>query len=310
MTSLVTGGAGFLGSNLIEQLHKRGEETICYDNMSRGMVNAKNLSEIKDKCNLVVGDVLDLRKLKTVIKDGVDVVYHMAALPSHRLALQDPHSYAMVDFIGTENVFDAARSCKKKPLVIFASTNKVYGKLPSPWKEDQHPKPEGPYGVTKYSSELLCNMYNKYYDVPCTVIRYHHVAGPRSHPDLALSIFVESAINKIPIKIHGKFSQNNFHSCSANYTHVDDAIRATLLAVDKYKNFQIYNVANSKLTEVKTIAEMVLKRVGKTKIVFTKMLPHETLVHKSDTTKIKKELGFKTTKSIEEAVNDYIDWRL
>lgn len=311
--SVVTGAAGFLGSHLVEELCRRGEKVIGFDNLSRGKASAKNLLDLQANTGsfeLVVGDILDFEKVKSVIKDRVDVVYHLAALPSHRLALNWPHEYAMVDLAGTANVLEAARLCKRKPLVVFASSNKVYGKQKCPWREDKLPQPEGPYAVTKWASEKLCEMYNKYFDVPCIIPRYHHVAGPRSHPDLALSIFVEGALSNSPIEIHGIFANKKFVSCSADYTHVDDAIRATLLMVDKYKKFEIYNVANKKLTPVSKMAEYVAKKLNpKLEIREVQMLDHETLKHHSDVSKAEKQLGFVARIPIEKAIDDYIEWR-
>ncbi len=312
-TNVVTGAAGFLGSNLVEELCRRGENVVGFDNLSRGKASAKNLLEIQTKANgfhLIVGNILDFERVKNVIRDGVDVVYHFAALPSHRLALNWPHDYTMTDLAGTANILEAVRLCSHKPLVVFASSNKVYGKQECPWKEDKLPQPEGPYAVAKWASEKLCEMYNKYFDVPCVIPRYHHVAGPRSNPDLALSIFVEGALIKMPVEVHGKFVNKKFVSCSADYTHVEDAIRATLLMVDKYKKFEIYNVANKKLTSVLKMAEYVAKKLNpKLEIKKVKILDHETLKHHSNVSKAEKQLGFVASIPVEKAIDDYIEWR-
>lgn len=312
MKVVCTGHAGFLGSHLVEDLWTWGTEKIIgYDNLSRGKVSLSNLQEISIKCDTVVGDILDLPRLKTVIKSGVDVVYHMAALPSHRLALLDPHAYLQIDLAGTTNVLEAARLCDPKPLVVFASSNKVYGKQPCPWQEDKLPQPEGPYAVAKWASEKICEMYNKYFDVPCVVIRYHHVAGPRSNPDLALSVFVEAADRDKPIEVHGHFGPDKkFESCSANYTHVDDAVRGTLLAAEKYSGFNIFNLANKKETLVSKMAERVVKELGsKSQIVQVEMDRHETLNHISNVSKAEEKLGFIAEISVEKAIDDYIVWR-
>ncbi len=311
---VVTGSTGFIGTNLVEALVKNGDKVIGYDNLSRGQASVKNLTQTRaprEMYDFVVGDILDFKRLKSVIKDGVDVVYHLAALPSHRLALERPHEYTMVDIVGTGNVLEAARICKNKPIVVFASSNKVYGKQPPPWREDKLVLPEGPYAVAKSASEQLCEMYAKYFDVPCVVPRFHHVAGPRSHPDLALSIFVEAALAHKEVNVHGKFDKKQFTSCSADYTHVNDAIRATLLMVDKYKGFEIFNVANKKLTTVEYIAQRVANRLyPQLKINQIQMMSHETLVHHSDVSKAKDLLGFEAEIPVETAIDDYIDWRI
>lgn len=309
---LVTGAAGFLGSHLTQALNKRGDLVIGYDNLNRGMVSVKNISDIKDpNFRFVGGDILDFDHLKSIVDMGVDRIYHMAALPSHRLALEDPFQFLKIDLQGTINVLEAARQAKYKPLVIFASSNKVYGKQECPWREDKLPQPEGPYAVAKYSAEMLCEMYTKYFDVPTLVLRYHHVAGMRSNPDLALSVFVEQALKDQILQVHGKRTLQGFESCSANYTHVDDAIRATILASDNYSGFDVFNVANDKTVTVESMANWVIKRFNSgSTIDHVDMLPHETLVHASDVSKMRDRLQFKTEKTAEEAYSDYVEWRL
>ena len=258
----------------------------------------------------MVGDILNFQYLKSVIKSGVGIVFHLAALPSHRLALERPHDYLQIDLAGTANVLEAARLCDPKPLVVFASSNKVYGKQECPWSEDKLPQPEGPYAVAKWASEKMCEMYNKYFDVPVVIPRYHHVAGTRSNSDLALAIFVERALKHEPMEVHGRFDDDKFTSCSADYTHVDDAVRATLLMVDRPSSFNIFNVANKNLTLVSDIALYVGNKLGSTiPLVRVQMDNHETLMHHSDVSSAEKLLGFTAQIPIEKAFDDYIDWR-
>lgn len=310
MNAVVTGHCGFIGSHLVEALHARGDKVVGYDNLSRGDESLRNLSEISGKCQTVVGDILNFQHLKSVIHSGVDVVFHMAALPSHRLALTRPHDYLQIDLAGTANVLEAARLCDPRPLVVFASSNKVYGKQECPWQEDKLPQPEGPYAVAKWASEKMCEMYNKYFDVPVVVPRYHHVAGTRSNSDLALAIFVERALNHEPMEVHGRFEDDKFTPCSADYTHVDDAVRATLLMVDGYSSFNIFNVANKNLTLVSDMALYVGNKLGSTiPLVRVQMDNHETLMHHSDVSKAEKLLGFTAQIPIVKAMDEYIAWR-
>ena len=310
--NVITGSAGFLGSRLTEVLTQAGEKVIGFDNLSRGLVSVKNTLDVKHpNFRFEAGDILDFHKLKTIIRSGVDRVYHYAALPSHRLALENPYIYAQVDLMGTANVLEAARLCNPKPLVIFASTNKVYGKQECPWREDKLPQPEGPYAVAKWGAEMLCEMYNKYFGVPVVVVRYHHVAGQRSNPELALSIFVEQAMSGETLQVHGKQESSGWQSCSANYTHVDDAIRGTILAADNYMGYEVFNLANEKTVSVEAMARWVINRFNsKSRVDLVPMLPHETLVHASDVSKAKTRLGFTATIPAERAYADYVEWRL
>lgn len=311
-TNVVTGSAGFLGSRLTEMLNARDETVVGYDNLDRGEVGLRNVMDTKHPLyKFVAGDILDYQKLKTVIHDGVDRVFHMAAFPSHRLALERPYEYLSVDLQGTANVLEAARLCRPKPLVIFASSNKVYGKQECPWREDKLPQPEGPYAMSKYAAELMCEMYTKYFDVPTLVLRYHHVAGKRSNPELALSIFVEQALKGEILQVHGKQTTQGWESCAANYTHVDDSMRATLMAADNYSGYDIFNIANEKTITVEHMARWVVERLkSRSTIERVDMLSHETLLHASDVSKARNRLGFKTEYTAEEAFADYVEWRL
>lgn len=312
MNYLVTGGAGFIGSHLSEALIEKGNSVVVIDNLSRGKFNSRIIKEIKGRYVFKRGDVTNYKFVKNIFRENAfDVVFHLAALPSHRHALERPYEYIHIDLMGTENILEAARLSQKKPLVVFASSNKVYGKQKCPWKEDKLPQPEGPYAVAKWSAEKLCEMYHKYFNLPTLILRYHHVAGARSNPELALSVFVEQALKNQPLEVHGLFKNQSFESCSANYTDVRDAIRASLLAVKKYKTFEIFNIANKRLIKVAKIAELVVKKLNsKSKIVTVPLLPHETLEHRSNLSKAEKQLGFVASIPVEKAIDDYIEWRL
>ncbi|MBD3155998.1 MAG: NAD-dependent epimerase/dehydratase family protein [Candidatus Aenigmarchaeota archaeon] len=315
MNILITGGAGFIGSHLTEKLLEERHSVTIYDNFMRGIEAERNVKEIISKngnknFEVVKGDVTDFKKTKKVIKNK-DQVYHLAALPSHRLALKQPRDYAMVDVIGTVNVLEASRLTESTPKVIFASSNKVYGKLKPPFKETMSPKPEGPYGLSKFCSEEFCKMYVDYYGLDVPVIRYHHVIGPRCQPDRELSIFAERALKgKKPI-VHGTFENGDFISCAADYTNIHDAVKGTIL-VSGVEGFDTFNLATGKVTTVLEIAEMTMEKLGKNnlEIEYKEMLPHETLVHRSEVSKIGKKVGFKAKKTVEEAIEDYVKWRL
>ena len=185
MNVLVTGGAGCIGSHLVQRLCQLGAKVTIFDNMMRGDEAFRNLKETSETCSpsIVIGDILDFEKLKELFQNDFNVVYHLAALPSHRLALEKPRDYAMVDVIGTVNILEAARLSKTTKTIVFGSSNKIYGKQKTPFREDMEPMPEGPYGQAKISSEEWCMQYSKYYGLNTPVIRYHHVLGSRTQPD-------------------------------------------------------------------------------------------------------------------------------
>jgi len=312
---LITGGAGFLGSYLAEKLLELGNSVTIYDNFMRNGESERNIKEIKENSKnqnltIIKGDVLDFEKIKTTMKDK-DFVFHLAALPSHRLALKKPRDYAMVDVIGTVNILEASRIIEPSPPILFASSNKVYGKQQTPFIETIIPKPEGPYGLSKFCSEEFCRMYAVYYNLDTSIVRYHHVIGPRCQPDRELSIFTERVINNQNPIVHGHFENGKFTSCAADYTNVYDAIEATIL-IAKAKGFDIFNLATGKLTTVLKIAELVIEFLNKKNIkpVFKEMLPHESLIHLANVSKLKETFGFEAKVLVETSVKQYIEWRL
>ena len=312
MKILVTGGAGCIGSHLVERLCEKNHEVTIYDNMMRGGEASRNIKEVLATCEpkVVTGDILDFEKVKETFQEGFDTVYHMAALPSHRLALEKPREYAETDIMGTVNILEAARLSETSPTVVFASSNKIYGKQKPPFREDMDPMPEGPYGQAKLSSEEWCMQYAKYYGMNTPVIRYHHVLGPRTQPDREVSIFTERVMNGQNPIVHGKTEDGKFVSCAADYTDVSDAVEGTLLAANKVKGFDVFNLATGKVTTVEEIARLVMRFVGRQlPIEHREMLPHETLVHLSDVSKAKNKLGFTPKVSVEESVKNYVEWR-
>lgn len=313
---LVTGGAGYLGSHLSEKLISLGNNVTILDNFMRGEEAERNIVEIKSnvdnsKLKIFRGDILDFEKVKELVEDK-DFIFHLAALPSHRLAMKMPRDYAMADVAGTVNILEAVRLIGQKSPIFFASSNKVYGKNKTPFREDDLPKPEGPYGLSKYCSEQFCEMYAKYYGLDVPTIRYHHVLGPRCQPDRELSIFTESVINGINPIVHGHFENGEFKSCAADYTNVYDVIDATILATANVKGFDVFNVATGKATTVLKIAELIIENLGKKSVkpIFKELLSHETMLHLSDASKIERVLGFRHKLSVETSVKQYIDWRM
>jgi len=313
-TCLVTGGAGFIGSHLVERLAELGANVIIYDNLMRGKHSIRNLNEIYQRFptpRLVVGDILDFERLKPLVNES-DFIFHLAALPSHRLALERPRDYALIDLIGTVNILEAMRlSKKRKQKMVFASSNKVYGKQKTPWREDMPYAPEGPYAQAKVSAEEFCKQYHKYYGIKTIIIRYHHVIGTRTNPELALAIFTERVLQGKPPIIHGHFEKGKFTPCAADFTNIADAVNGTLIATAKVKDLDIFNIAKPKLTTVLELAELVIKYLNsKVKPRFIEMLPHETLLHHSDVSKAKKVLGFEAKIPAEVSVKQYVEWRL
>ncbi|MCH7730082.1 GDP-mannose 4,6-dehydratase [Patescibacteria group bacterium] len=310
---LVTGGAGFCGSHLAEKLLTLGANVTIYDNLYREEESLKNLEDLWQKdftFSFIKADILDLNSVKSAVKDS-ELVFHFAALPSHRLALKEPRNYAEVDIIGTVNVLEAARLIDNPPKILFSSSNKVYGKQKPPFKEDGPVAPEGPYGQAKIDAEEWCKQYSKYYGLSVIINRLHHIIGPRSQPDLALSIFVERILSKKDPIVHGDFKGKKFTPCAAAFTNIYDAVDGILLSMAKINSFDILNIGASKETTVLDLAKIVKKLLdSKVGIKKKQMYEHESLHHAADPTKAKKLLGWSADTPVEKSVQQYIEWRV
>ena len=310
---LVTGGAGFCGSHLVEKLLHLGSLVTIYDNLYREEESLRNLENLWKQdftFSFIRADVLDFDSVISAVKNA-DLVFHFAALPSHRLALKEPRNYAEVDIIGTVNVLEAARLSKNPPKILFSSSNKVYGKQKPPFKEDGPVAPEGPYGQAKIDAEEWCKQYSKYYGLSVVIDRLHHVIGPRSQPDLALSIFVERILSKKGPIVHGDFNGKKFTPCAAAFTNIYDAVEGIVLSMAKINSFDILNIGASKETTVLDLAKIAKKLLdSKVKIMKKQMYQHESLHHAADPTKAKKILSWVADTPVEVSVKQYIDWRL
>ncbi|MFA5115005.1 MAG: NAD-dependent epimerase/dehydratase family protein [Candidatus Omnitrophota bacterium] len=177
---LVTGGAGFIGSHIVEGLLQRGHSVRVLDNFSNGKI--KNIKPFLERIEVLRGDIRSLPDCKKASK-GMDSVLHQAALRSVPKSLLNPHDYNEVNIQGTLNMLEASLANKVKSFV-FASSSSVYGDVRNfPEKEDFLPQPISPYALTKLSGEYYCRMFSLYYGLPTVSLRYFNVFGPRQSPD-------------------------------------------------------------------------------------------------------------------------------
>lgn len=322
-TILVTGGAGFIGSNLVDAIPPHWR-VVVFDNMMRGHESLRNLSEIKRPFELVVGDVRNPRQVNEVVAQfRPQVVYHLAALPSHRLALtKPPRDYVEVDVMGTINVLDACREYGGS--VVFASSNKVYGHQPIPHEESMPKLPHGPYGQAKATSEDYCYQYSLYHGVASVAIRFHHAVGPRCHSELVLPIFGERALRGGELIANGRYEDDVWVWCSADFTHIKDITRGLLLFASDWwqqkqdapdgeggTTFRAFNFGTGKDITVYALAQMVVDAVGnpEARIVRGVAMPHEGLHHLAKVYKARLELNWQAQLSVADAVKEYVAWR-
>jgi len=298
-TVLVTGGAGFIGSNLTEELVRRRFNVKVIDNLTTG--NIKNLQDVKDKIEFIKGDITNLKLLKSGMKN-VDFVLHQAAIPSVPRSLKDPIRTNKANVEGTLKVLIAARDSKVKR-VIYASSSSVYGdSRVLPKNEYMRNNPLSPYACTKMVGEYYCKQFSELYKLDTISLRYFNVFGPKQNPDsqyaAVIPLFIKKIMNEqVPI-IFGDGTQ------SRDFTFVENVIEANILAMEAIKGSgEVINIACGKRIELNNLVIMLNKILDK-KInpVFTKSRQAEVKHSLADISKAKKILGYRPKISFEEGL--------
>lgn len=256
---LVTGGAGFVGSNLVGALLERGDEVRVLDNFSTG--NRANLVHAAGEVEVVEGDLRSYERVHTAVR-GVELVYHQGALGSVPRSVQDPLTTTAVNVEGTLNVLLAARD-EGVRRVVFASSSSVYGNgAGRPRSEDEAPDPISPYGVAKLAAERFCVSFHRVYGLETVALRYFNVFGPRQDPSSQYAAVVPRFIRAIAegreITIHGDGEQ------SKDFTYVANVIDANLLAGDAPAAAgRVLNVAMGGSESVNAVAAAIGRLLGK-----------------------------------------------
>ena len=304
---LVTGGAGFIGSHIVDKLVQLGEKVRVLDNFVTG--KKENLAESINKIELINGDIRDRKKLQVALK-GVDFVLHQAALRSVPRSVDDPISTNDVNITGTLLLLEYARKCKVKR-VVYAASSSAYGDNPElPKKETHLPAPVSPYAVSKLAGEYYCSMYNKLYGLETISLRYFNVFGPRQDPDSEYAAvvpkFIELALKGKTLEIHGDGLQ------SRDFSYIDNVISANLLAVKSKKGIgEVFNIACGEKWTILDIAETIGRIIDK------KLKYHHTQTRKGDVrhtladiSKAKKMLGYKIITNFEEGMRKTVEYFL
>jgi len=255
----VTGGAGFIGSHVAQELAKRGYQVIIIDDLSTG--RKENIEELIGEVRevqFVQGSITDLLLLKKLFQ-GADCVFHLAAIPSVPRSLENPLACHEVNITGILNVLLAAKDNGVKK-VIYASSSSVYGDTPTlPKTEDMLPTPQSPYAVTKLCGEYYCQVFEQVYDLPTVCLRYFNVYGPRQDPDseyaAVIPKFIRRALDGKPPIIFGDGEQTR------DFTYVKDAVQATILAAET-KVTGVYNVGSGNRVTINELAKLILSLIG------------------------------------------------
>jgi len=256
---LVTGGAGFIGSNLVRALLERGDSVRVLDNFSTG--NRRNLAGLEDDVEVIEGELRSYERVHNAIR-GVELVFHQGALPSVPRSVQDPLTTSAVTIEGTLNVLLAARD-EDVRRVVFASSSSVYGNAGTlPRTETQQPDPISPYAVAKLAAECYCVSFSRVYGLETVALRYFNVFGPRQDPTsqyaAVLPRFIAAIDEGHAVPIHGDGTQ------SRDFTFVDNVVEANLLAGERDGvGGTVLNVATGRQTTVNELADAIGAILGK-----------------------------------------------
>lgn len=303
MKMLVTGGAGFIGSHLVDALLVQGYEVIVVDNFSTGRV--ENLDLPRGKVELVEADIAKPGEWQQCFKD-VSAVFHLAALADIVPSIRNPRAYYEANVNGTFNVVEASVTCNVNSFV-YAASSSSYGlaeQLPTP--ESANIDPQYPYALTKFLGEEVVIHWAKVYGLPATSLRFFNVYGPRSRTSgtygAVFGVFLAQKLANKPFTVVGDGEQTR------DFTYVSDVVEAIIIAAGSGKRGKIYNVGSGKTISVNRLVELldgpktyIPKRPGEPDCTF------------ADISLIKKELGWEPKVSIEEGVSVLLDsidyWR-
>jgi len=302
---LVTGGAGFIGSNIVEALLERGEQARVLDNLSTG--KRENIAPFMDKIDFMEADILDMDAMMKACK-GIDYVLHQAALPSVPRSVADPMSSTRVNVDGTVNVLWAAKEAGVKRLV-YASSSSAYGNQPTlPKREDMPADPLSPYAISKYAGELYARVFHQIYGLSTVSLRYFNVFGPRQDPAsqyaAVIPKFIKALMNGEPPVIYGDGEQ------SRDFTFVKNVVSANILAAHaEGVSGNTFNIACGQRTTLNQLVDH-LKKILKSPLspCYTDPRPGDIRHSLADISLAERFLNYKPDYTIEEGLEKTVAW--
>lgn len=309
---LITGGAGFIGSSLAEQLiHENHEVTILdnFDPFYDENIKKKNIAKLLDhpQFKLLEIDICDLPSLRSKLVDQYDAIVHIAAKAGVHASIQTPILCQQVNVLGTQHMLEIAKEKGIKQFV-FASSSSVYGVNPNvPWKEtDQDMLPISPYASSKLSCELLGHVYTKLYGIRFVALRFFTVYGPRQRPDLAIHKFAKKIKNGESIPVFGDGSTRR------DYTFINDLLKGIRGAINyTASDYEIINLGNHRTVSLSEMIETIEKVFEKKAIINRlPMQPGDVPQTYADISKANRLLGYQPTTTFEEGIQQFRDWMI
>ena len=309
-TILVTGGAGFIGSLLIDNLLKMGDNIVCIDNLNEFYnPSIKKLNQVDhyeyDHYEFYEGDILDERLVKSIFKKhDIEIVIHLAAMAGVRPSISSPSLYTEVNIIGTRIILDAMVESSVERL-IFASSSSVYGNNKKiPFSEDDSVDcPISPYAATKKMGELLCHAYHHIYELNISLLRFFTVYGPRQRPEMAIHQFVRNAFKGEPIIVFGN------GSTARDYTYIDDIIDGIIQSIESDDRYMIYNLGNSKPIGLSNLVSIITETAGIDPILEYQEIPQgDVLQTYADINRAQNNLKYDPKTGIQDGISKFVKW--
>ncbi len=308
MRVLVTGGAGFIGSNFIRYLidNRPDWNIVNFDKLTYAG-NLANLADIADhdNYNFVKGDISDLDDVRAVFKNGFDYIVNFAAETHVDRSLYEPGLFLKTNALGTQILLDFARERKVRKF-IHISTDEVYGSIESGKQADEAyiPAPNSPYAASKASADLICRSYYKSFDLPVIITRSCNNYGPYQFPEKVIPFFITRALNNDNLPLYGDGSNIR------DWLYVDDNCEAILTILERGKPGEIYNISSDSQLANLELTRKILRILGKPDelIKFVDDRPGHDFRYALDSSKIKKELGWSPSTKFDEGIQKTIAW--
>ncbi len=303
MKIVVTGGAGFIGSHIVEYWSAHKAEIFVLDNLRSGY---RNNIESFERVNFVEGSINNKSVVKEILQDA-DYVFHLAAMVSVPESVENPHECVKVNVNGLLNVLEACVENKVKK-IVFSSSAAIYGDDPQlPKSVNLKPQPQSPYGITKLDGEYYLQMFNKEYGLGAVSLRYFNVFGPRQDPKsqyaAAVPIFIYKALKDEDIIIYGDGEQTR------DFIFVKDVVQANILAATEENVNGVFNVANEKTITINELAKKIIELTGsRSKIVYEKERPGDIKHSLASIKETRDELGFNPEHDLDTALYKTIEF--
>lgn len=311
MRAVVTGGAGFIGSHLVDRLLADGNDVIVVDNFDSFYSREAKLANLSAalgnaRCRLVEMDIRDRSAIRSLVGAArPELIVHLAARAGVRPSIEDPALYADVNVMGTVHMLDSACRLEPRPRFVYASSSSVYGdRSDAPFREtDPVDLPISPYAATKKACELLAFTFHHLHGLPVTGLRFFTAYGPRNRPDLAIAKFTRLIDQGRPVPRFGGGQTRR------DYTFVADIVDGIIRAADRCTSHHLYNLGNSNPVELNHLISAIGSALGKTPIIHQLPdQPGDVRQTYADISRAETELGYAPKTSLHDGLRRYIDW--